>query len=387
MPPKTALITGITGQDGSYLAEFLLEKGYTVHGIKRRASSFNTQRVDHIYEDPHVENARFHLHYGDLSDTSNLVRIVQETQPDEIYNLGAQSHVAVSFESPEYTADVDGLGALRLLEAIRILGLQKKTRFYQASTSELYGLVQETPQRETTPFYPRSPYAVAKLYAYWIVVNYREAYGMYACNGILFNHESPRRGETFVTRKITRGLSNIAWGLEPCLFLGNLDARRDWGHARDFVRMQWLMLQQDKPEDFVIATGDQHSVRDFVQWTAEELGFTLRFEGKGMEEQAVVVSVKGNTAPSLKPGDVIVKVDPIYFRPTEVETLLGDAAKAKQKLGWAPETNARELCKEMVKSDLMEAQQQALLKQHRALAEPFAELHTFATECSKIKTS
>lgn len=361
---KVALITGITGQDGSYLAEFLLEKGYIVHGIKRRASSFNTQRVDHIYEDPHVKNAHFKLHYGDLSDTSNLVRIVQETQPDEIYNLGAQSHVAVSFESPEYTADVDALGTLRLLESIRILGLEKKTRFYQASTSELYGLVQEIPQKETTPFYPRSPYAAAKLYAYWITVNYREAYGMYACNGILFNHESPRRGETFVTRKITRGLANIAQGLETCLYMGNLDALRDWGHAKDYVRMQWMMLQQEKPDDFVIATGLQFSVREFIQWSAEELGIGLRFEGEGVEEQAIVCSINGESAPGLAVGDVIVKIDPRYFRPTEVETLLGDPSKAKAKLGWVPEITARDMCREMISSDLVLAQRHALLKRH-----------------------
>ena len=348
--PKVALITGVTGQDGSYLAEFLLEKGYTVHGIKRRASSFNTQRVDHIYQDPHVNNARFKLHYGDLSDTSNLVRIIQETQPDEIYNLGAQSHVAVSFESPEYTADVDGMGTLRILEAIRILGLEKKTRFYQASTSELYGLVQETPQRETTPFYPRSPYAVAKLYAYWIVVNYREAYGMYACNGILFNHESPRRGETFVTRKITRGLANISQGLEDCLYMGNIDALRDWGHAKDYVRMQWMMLQQKQAEDFVIATGVQYSVRQFINWTAEALCMSLSWQGEGINE----VAFWGD-----KP---IVRIDPRYFRPTEVETLLGDPTKAKQKLGWVPEITAQEMCKEMVALDLAQAKQHALLK-------------------------
>jgi GDPmannose 4,6-dehydratase len=362
--PKVALITGITGQDGSYLAEFLLEKGYIVHGIKRRASSFNTQRVDHIYQDPHIENANFKLHYGDLSDTSNLIRIVQETQPDEIYNLGAQSHVAVSFESPEYTADVDGMGTLRLLEAIRILGLEKKTRFYQASTSELYGLVQETPQKETTPFYPRSPYAVAKMYAYWIVVNYREAYGMYACNGILFNHESPRRGETFVTRKITRGLANIAQGLEQCLYMGNLDALRDWGHAKDYVRMQWMMLQQDQPEDFVIATGVQYSVRQFIQWSAEELGVTLRFEGKGVDETATVAAIKGDKAPGLKVGDVVVKIDPRYFRPTEVETLLGDPSKAKFKLSWTPEITVQQICAEMVAADLDDAKKHALLKRH-----------------------
>jgi GDPmannose 4,6-dehydratase len=362
--PKVALITGITGQDGSYLAEFLLEKGYIVHGIKRRASSFNTQRVDHIYQDPHIENANFKLHYGDLSDTSNLIRIVQETQPDEIYNLGAQSHVAVSFESPEYTADVDGMGTLRLLEAIRILGLEKKTRFYQASTSELYGLVQETPQKETTPFYPRSPYAVAKMYAYWIVVNYREAYGMYACNGILFNHESPRRGETFVTRKITRGLANIAQGLEQCLYMGNLDALRDWGHAKDYVRMQWMMLQQPKAEDFVIATGVQYSVRQFITWSAEELGVTLKFEGKGVDETATVASIKGDKAPGLKVGDLVVKIDPRYFRPTEVETLLGDPSKAKAKLGWTPEITVQQMCAEMVVTDLEEAKKHALLKKH-----------------------
>ncbi len=361
---KVALITGITGQDGSYLAEFLLEKGYIVHGIKRRASLFNTQRIDHIYQDPHIEHANFKLHYGDLSDTSNLIRIVQETQPDEIYNLGAQSHVAVSFESPEYTADVDGIGTLRLLEAIRILGLEKKTRFYQASTSELYGLVQEIPQKETTPFYPRSPYAVAKMYAYWIVVNYREAYGMYACNGILFNHESPRRGETFVTRKITRGLANIAQGLEQCLYMGNLDALRDWGHAKDYVRMQWMMLQQDQAEDFVIATGVQFSVRQFIQWSAEELGVTLKFEGEGVNETATVTAIQGNKAPGLKVGDVIVKIDPRYFRPTEVETLLGDPTKAKAKLGWTPEITVQQMCAEMVATDLEEAKKHALLKKH-----------------------
>lgn len=359
---KVALITGITGQDGSYLAEFLLEKGYVVHGIKRRGSQFNTQRIDHIYQDPHIENSRFNLHYGDLSDTSNLVRIIQETQPDEIYNLGAMSHVAVSFESPEYTADVDAIGTLRILEAIRILGLEKKTRFYQASTSELYGLVQETPQRETTPFYPRSPYAVAKLYAYWITVNYREAYGMYACNGILFNHESPRRGETFVTRKITRGLAHIAQGLEQCLYMGNLNALRDWGHAKDYVRMQWMMLQQDQPEDFVIATGVQYSVRQFIEWSAQELGITLRFEGGDVNEVAVVDKIDGDKAPALKVGDVIVKVDPRYFRPTEVETLLGDPSKAKAQLGWVPEITVQEMCAEMVAHDLAEAQKQALLK-------------------------
>jgi GDPmannose 4,6-dehydratase len=362
--PKVALITGITGQDGSYLAELLLEKGYTVHGIKRRSSTFNTSRIDHIYHDPHIDGARLTLHYGDLTDTSNLTRIIQQVQPDEIYNLGAQSHVAVSFESPEYTADVDGMGALRILEAIRILGLEKKTRFYQASTSELYGLVQEVPQKETTPFYPRSPYAVAKLYAYWITVNYREAYGMYACNGILFNHESPRRGETFVTRKITRGMANIAQGLEQCLYMGNMDALRDWGHAKDYVRMQWMMLQQDKPQDFVIATGVQYSVRDFVTWTANALGITVAFEGKGVDEVAKVAAITGDNAPALKVGDTIVKIDPRYFRPTEVETLLGDPSKAKTDLGWIPEITAQDMCKEMVANDLAQAKQHALLKKH-----------------------
>lgn len=362
MTQKAALITGITGQDGSYLAEFLLEKGYVVHGIKRRASSFNTQRIDHIYQDPHIENANFKLHYGDLTDTSNLVRIIQETQPDEIYNLGAQSHVAVSFESPEYTADVDAIGTLRILEAIRILGLENKTRFYQASTSELYGLVQETPQKETTPFYPRSPYAVAKMYAYWITVNYREAYGIYACNGILFNHESPRRGETFVTRKITRGLANIAQGLEKCLYMGNIDALRDWGHAKDYVRMQWMMLQQDQPEDFVIATGVQYTVRQFIEWSAAELGLTLRFDGEGVNEKAIVGKIEGAESPALKVGDVVMRIDPRYFRPTEVETLLGDPTKAKEKLGWVPEITVQEMCKEMVAEDLTDAKQHALLR-------------------------
>ncbi len=361
---KVALITGVTGQDGAYLAELLLDKGYVVHGVKRRASRFNTQRIDHIYQDPHVDNQRFKLHYGDLTDSSNLTRILQEVQPDEVYNLGAQSHVAVSFESPEYTADVDAMGTLRLLEAIRLLGLEKKTRFYQASTSELYGLVQETPQKETTPFYPRSPYAVAKLYAYWIAVNYREAYGMYACNGILFNHESPRRGETFVTRKITRGLANIAQGLEEKLFMGNMDALRDWGHAKDYVRMQWMMLQQDEPEDFVIATGVQYSVRQFIKWSAKELGLTLRFEGDGVDEIAIVVSKEGDKAPAVKVGDVIVEVDERYFRPAEVETLLGDPSKAKQKLGWIPEITVQEMCAEMVAEDLKIAQRHALLKLH-----------------------
>lgn len=359
---KVALITGVTGQDGSYLAEFLLEKGYEVHGIKRRSSQFNTQRVDHIYQDPHIDNVRFKLHYGDLTDTSNLTRLLAEIRPDEVYNLGAQSHVAVSFEAPEYTADVDAIGTLRLLEAIRFLGLENKTRFYQASTSELYGLVQEIPQKETTPFYPRSPYAVAKLYAYWITVNYREAYGIYACNGILFNHESPRRGETFVTRKITRGLANIAQGLEDCLYLGNMDALRDWGHAKDYVRMQWLMLQQEQPEDFVIATGVQFSVRQFVQWSAEHLGVTLRFEGSGVDEVGIVESISGDSAPALKVGDVIVRVDKRYFRPSEVETLLGDPSKAKQKLGWTPEITVQEMCAEMVAEDLQAAKRTALLK-------------------------
>ena len=361
---KRALITGITGQDGSYLAEFLLEKGYEVHGIKRRASSFNTQRIDHIYQDPHVSKPSLQLHYGDLTDTSNLTRIMREVEPDEVYNLGAQSHVAVSFESPEYTADVDAIGTLRLLEAIRFLGLEQKTRFYQASTSELYGLVQETPQREATPFYPRSPYAVAKLYSYWITVNYREAYGMYACNGILFNHESPRRGETFVTRKITRGLGNIAQGLEPCLYMGNIDAKRDWGHAKDYVRMQWLMLQQEAPEDYVIATGAQYSVREFITWSAAELGLSLRFEGEGLEEVGIVEAVAGDDAPAVKPGDVIVRIDPRYFRPAEVETLLGDPSKAKEKLGWEPEITTREMCAELVAADLKAAKRHALLKEH-----------------------
>ena len=365
---KVALITGITGQDGSYLAELLLEKGYDVHGIKRRASSFNTERIDHIYQDPHLTvdgvGPKLKLHYGDLSDSSNLTHIIQQVQPDEVYNLGAQSHVSVSFESPEYTADVDGMGTLRLLEAIRILGLEKKTRFYQASTSELYGLVQEIPQRESTPFYPRSPYAVAKLYAYWITVNYREAYGMYACNGVLFNHESPRRGETFVTRKITRGLANVAQGLDSCIYLGNMSALRDWGHAKDYVRMQWMMLQQDAPRDYVIATGKQYSVREFIQWTAAALGIDLRFEGEGVNECAVVTAVEGNKAPAVKNGDVLVRVDPRYFRPAEVETLLGDASRARAELGWVPEITAQEMCKEMVASDLDKAKRHALLKSH-----------------------
>ncbi|MEM6656468.1 MAG: GDP-mannose 4,6-dehydratase [Pseudomonadota bacterium] len=361
---KTALITGITGQDGSYLAEFLLEKGYEVHGIKRRASSFNTQRIDHIYQDPHEPNPKLRLHYGDLSDTSNLTRIIQQVQPDEVYNLGAQSHVAVSFESPEYTADVDALGTLRLLEAIRFLGLERKTRFYQASTSELYGLVQETPQRETTPFHPRSPYAVAKLYSYWITVNYREAYEMYACNGILFNHESPRRGETFVTRKITRGRANIAQGLEDSLYMGNIDSLRDWGHAKDYVRMQWLMLQQDVPEDFVIATGKQYSVRQFIDWSAAELGVQLEFSGNGVDEIATVSAIDGDNAPALKTGDVVMRINPRYFRPAEVETLLGDPSRAKQKLGWEPELTVQDMCSEMVREDLKTAKRHALLKQH-----------------------
>ncbi len=372
---KKALITGITGQDGSYLAEFLLEKGYEVHGIKRRASHFNTQRIDHIYQDPHVSDPRLVLHYGDLTDSSNLTRLLAEIRPDEIYNLGAQSHVAVSFEAPEYTADVDAMGTLRLLEAMRFLGLEKTARFYQASTSELYGLVHETPQSETTPFHPRSPYAVAKLYAYWICVNYREAYGLYACNGILFNHESPRRGETFVTRKITRGLANIAEGLEDCLYMGNIDARRDWGHARDYVRMQWLMLQQDSPEDYVIATGEQYTVRQFITWAAEDLGIRLRFEGEGVDEVGIVESVHlpaggdavqprvaGADARALMPGDVIVRIDPRYFRPAEVETLLGDPGRARRELGWEPETTARDMCREMVAEDRQIARRHALLK-------------------------
>lgn len=361
---KKALITGVTGQDGSYLAELLLEKGYEVHGIKRRASSFNTQRIDHIYQDIHEERPKLKLHYGDLADSSNLTRIMSEVEPDEVYNLGAQSHVAVSFEAPEYTADVDGIGTLRLLEAIRFLGLEKKTRFYQASTSELYGKVRETPQTESTPFYPRSPYGVAKLYAYWITVNFREAYGLYACNGILFNHESPRRGETFVTRKITRGLANIAQGHEKCLFMGNLDALRDWGHAKDYVLMQWMMLQQDQPEDYVIATGVQYSVRDFLTWSARELGVEIAFEGHGVAEIGRVASVTGEDAPSMKVGDVILRVDPKYFRPAEVETLLGDPSKAKAKLGWMPKITAQEMCAEMVAKDLQTARRHALLRAH-----------------------
>ncbi|MDP3706381.1 MAG: GDP-mannose 4,6-dehydratase [Legionellaceae bacterium] len=359
---KTALITGITGQDGTYLAELLLKKGYIVHGIKRRTSLFNTDRIDHLYQDPHVSHRNFILHYGDLTDSTNLIRIIQEVQPDEIYNLAAMSHVAVSFETPEYTANADGLGTLRILEAIRILGLEKKTRFYQASTSELYGLVQETPQKETTPFYPRSPYAVAKLYAYWITVNYREAYGIYACNGILFNHESPIRGETFVTRKITRALARIKLGLQGCLYLGNLDARRDWGHARDFVEMQWLMLQQEKPEDFVIATGEQYSVRDFVEIAAYEIGLDINWEGTGINE--IGKDAQGN---------VIVRVDERYFRPAEVETLLGDPTKAKEKLGWTPKTSFRELVIEMVRGDLNSAKRDELVKQHGYVAYDYHE--------------
>lgn len=362
MSQKIALITGVTGQDGAYLAEFLLKKGYIVHGVKRRASMFNTDRIDHLYQDPHVENRHFILHYGDLTDSTNLIRIIQQVQPDEIYNLAAQSHVAVSFETPEYTANADAVGTLRILEAIRILGLEKKTRFYQASTSELYGLVQEVPQKETTPFYPRSPYAVAKLYAYWITVNYREAYGMFACNGILFNHESPIRGETFVTRKITRAMARIALGLQDCLFLGNMNALRDWGHARDYVEAQWLMLQQEKPEDFVIATGVQVSVRDFVDAAAAELGIKLRWEGEGVDEIGVVESVKDETKVKTSPGTTIVRVDPRYFRPTEVETLLGDPSKAREKLGWTATTSLQELVSEMVRSDLEDAQRDELCR-------------------------
>ena len=360
--PKVALVTGITGQDGAYLAEFLLKKGYAVHGIKRRASLFNTDRIDHLYQDPHVEARNFILHYGDMTDSSNLIRIVQQVQPDEIYNLAAQSHVAVSFEEPEYTANADGLGALRLLEAIRLLGLEKKTRYYQASTSELYGLVQETPQKETTPFYPRSPYAVAKLFAYWMTVNYREAYGLYACNGILFNHESPVRGETFVTRKITRALARIALGLQDCLHLGNLSALRDWGHARDYVEMMWLMLQQEQAEDFVVATGVQVSVREFVQRAAAELGITLAFSGEGLNELGTVAAVSGDKA-RCKVGDVVLRVDPRYFRPTEVQTLLGDPSKARQKLGWTPRTTLAELVHEMVDADYQSAQRDDLVRQ------------------------
>ncbi|MDA9005735.1 GDP-mannose 4,6-dehydratase [Amylibacter sp.] len=361
---KKALITGITGQDGSYLTEFLLEKGYEVHGIKRRSSSLNTQRLDHIYQDPHSENVNLKLHYGDLTDSSNLTRIIKDIEPDEVYNLGAQSHVAVSFDSPEYTADVDAMGTLRLLEAIRFLKLENKTRFYQASTSELYGLVQETPQSETTPFYPRSPYAVAKMYAYWIAVNYRESYGMYACNGILFNHESPRRGETFVTRKITRGLTNIALGIESCLYMGNIDALRDWGHAKDYVRMQWMMLQEDMPDDFVIATGKQYSVREFIKWSARELGLEISFSGDGINEIATIENIDGDLAPALKVGDVVMRISPRYFRPAEVETLLGDPSKAKDKLGWVPEITAQEMCAEMVIEDYKTARRILVLKDH-----------------------
>ena len=363
-PGKVALITGVTGQDGSYLAELLLEKGYVVHGIKRRASLFNTQRIDHLYEDRQFDGARMVLHYGDLSDTSSLTRLIRDIEPDEVYNLGAQSHVKVSFEAPEYTADVDGIGTLRLLEAIRFLGLEKKTRFYQASTSELFGLAQETPQRETTPFHPRSPYGVAKLYAYWITVNYREAYGMFACNGILFNHESPRRGETFVTRKITRGLANIALGIQNCLYMGNLDALRDWGHARDYARAMWLMLQQNEPEDFVIASGKQHSVREFITWAAADLGITIEFTGSGIDEIGTAAQVEGALAPHIAVGDVILRIDPKYFRPAEVDALLGDPIKAKEKLGWVPEITARELCREMVQADHKAARRCALLKSH-----------------------
>jgi GDPmannose 4,6-dehydratase len=364
MDNKVALITGITGQDGSYLAELLLGKGYEVHGIKRRASSFNTQRIDHLYQDSHEASTSFHLHYGDLTDSSNLIRIIKDIQPDEVYNLGAQSHVAVSFDSPEYTTDVDAMGALRLLEAIRFLGLEKKTRFYQASTSELYGEVQETPQTESTPFHPRSPYAVAKMYAHWITINYREAYGIFACNGILFNHESPRRGETFVTRKITRALANISQGLEKCLYLGNMDALRDWGHAKDYVRMQWMMLQQEQAEDFVIATGKQISVRDFLRLSAAELGVELLFRGKGVNEIATVKSINGDNASALNVGDIIVKVDQRYFRPSEVETLLGDPTKAKEKLGWVPEITVEAMCAEMVANDLDSAKRHALLEKY-----------------------
>jgi len=361
---KRALITGITGQDGSYLAELLLEKGYEVHGIKRRASSFNTQRIDHIFNPTANKSNRFKLHYGDLSDGMNLTRLIHDIKPDEIYNLGAQSHVAVSFEAPEYTADIDALGTLRVLEAIRLSGLADKTRFYQASTSELYGLVQDTPQSETTPFYPRSPYAVAKLYAYWITVNYREAYNIYACNGILFNHESPRRGETFVTRKITRGLCNIAQGLEDSLYLGNLDALRDWGHAKDYVRMKWLMLQQDTAEDFVIATGTQISVRDFLIMSAENLGLTLEFTGSGVNEKGTVTHKSGDKAPAISVGDDIIGINPRYYRPAEVETLLGDASKAREKLGWRPEITIEDMCAEMIESDLIIAKREKLLRDH-----------------------
>lgn len=361
---KKALITGITGQDGSYLAEFLLDKGYEVHGLKRRASSLNTQRIDHLYQRTDVEETRLKMHDGDLTDTSNLVRLIEHIEPDEIYNLGAQSHVAVSFDTPEYTADVDAIGPLRILEAIRLLGFSESTKYYQASTSELYGLVQQIPQRETTPFYPRSPYAVAKMYAYWITVNYRESYGMFACNGILFNHESPRRGETFVTRKITRGLANIALGLEKCLFMGNIDSLRDWGHAKDYVRMQWMMLQEDQPQDFVIATGQQYSVREFIKWSAEELGITINFSGEGINEIGVVAEVRGSRAPAVQVGDVIMRIDPKYFRPAEVDTLLGDASKARKTLGWTPEITTKEMCAEMVVEDYKSAQRLLLLKEN-----------------------
>ena len=361
---KKALITGITGQDGSYLAEYLLEKGYVVHGIKRRSSLFNTERVDHIYQDPHISNNNFYMHYGDLTDSSNLTRIIRDIEPDEVYNLGAQSHVAVSFEAPEYTADVDAMGSLRILEAIRFLGLENKTRFYQASTSELYGLVKEIPQTENTPFHPRSPYAVAKMYAYWITVNYRESYGMYACNGILFNHESPRRGETFVTRKITRGLTRIALGLETCLYMGNIDALRDWGHAKDYVRMQWMMLQQDEAKDYVIATGKQYSVREFITWSANAVGIDIEFKGTGLDEVGIVTGISGDLAPKISVGQEIVRIDPRYFRPAEVETLLGDPSKAKDELGWEPEITAQEMCKEMVEEDHRAARRLALLKEH-----------------------
>lgn len=352
---KKAFITGVTGQDGSYLSELLLQKGYEVHGLKRRASSFNTDRIDHLYKDPHVDDGRFYLHYGDLSDSSNLIRLLRDIAPNEIYNLGAQSHVGVSFEVPEYTADVDAVGTLRILEAIRFLGMQESTKFYQASTSELFGLVQEVPQTEKTPFYPRSPYAVAKLYSYWITVNYREAYGLYACNGILFNHESPRRGETFVTRKITRAMANIALGVEQCMYMGNIDSLRDWGHAADYVYMQWLMLQQPKAEDYVIATGKQYSVRQFIIWTAENLGLTLEFTGEGVYETAVVAKVSGSMAPGVKVGQEVVRIDARYFRPSEVDTLLGDPAKAKQKLGWEPKISVEEMCAEMVREDYKKA--------------------------------
>ena len=367
---KVALITGVTGQDGSYLAEFLLEKGYEVHGIIRRSSSINTQRVNHLIQE---DNEKISLHYGDLTDSSNLVRLLKEIEPDEVYNLAAQSHVAVSFESPEYTADVVATGTLRMLEAIRILGLEKRVRFYQASTSELFGEVQETPQTERTPFYPKSPYAVAKMYAYWITVNYRESYGIYACNGILFNHESPRRGETFVTRKITRGLANIAQGLESCLHMGNIDALRDWGHAKDYVRMQWMMLQQDEPDDFCIATGVQYSVRQFIEWSASELGIGISFEGEGLDEIGIVSSISGDDAPALKVGDVILRIDKAYFRPAEVETLLGSPEKAKEKLGWRPEITVQEMCKEMVKNDLQEARKNILLRKNNFSVNIFKE--------------